>query len=242
MTTTCLGPIPGKLRIRHLESTAAEKDAILLLRLATMSVTQKSRDKSRSPPRKYDSQTKVKGYSSSPSRKCDHQTKIRNKSPTLPRKHDRQTRNEDSSQESRQRKLQRDLDDLQRGLRLLPTRKIGECSRGVSDHIVCAFCEAQGAHYSDSCPVYTNEDERFELIMRDGRCQYCLERCADREECKRKSNPCWYCSIVRPTILRFLIPNNEWHHRALCSVPNSKDRIRDAIEDVRSSLEKSSRP
>ncbi|VDP37578.1 unnamed protein product [Heligmosomoides polygyrus] len=42
MITACLGPIQGKLRIRHLESTAAEKDAILLLRPVTMSVTQKS--------------------------------------------------------------------------------------------------------------------------------------------------------------------------------------------------------
>nr|CDJ96028.1 unnamed protein product [Haemonchus contortus] len=133
------------------------------------------------------------------------------------------------------KRLERDLYALREGLRRLPQRRIGERSRDAG---VCAFCKVRNDHFSDSCPKCIEGDQRFKIIMREGICQYCLRKCNKRaDECRQANEQCWYCSIVRNSVLDFIIPDDDGHHRALCSVPDSKDRIRHAIWNVRTQLE-----
>ncbi|KAK6033238.1 hypothetical protein OSTOST_00566, partial [Ostertagia ostertagi] len=80
----------------------------------------------------------------------------------------------------------KDLDDLERGLRLLPTRRITKSSPGIKPWVRCAFCGRRGIHYSDSCPDFPDGDQRYRLILQDDRCVYCLERCNPYVECREQ--------------------------------------------------------
>ncbi|KAK5986551.1 hypothetical protein GCK32_014128 [Trichostrongylus colubriformis] len=61
----------------------------------------------------------------------------------------------------RMEKLQKDLCELQYGLQLLPRRKITDSTTLIDPAIICVFCNRAGVHFSDSCPVITNGDERY---------------------------------------------------------------------------------
>ncbi|XGW11025.1 hypothetical protein V3C99_012490 [Haemonchus contortus] len=132
--------------------------------------------------------------------------------------------------------IERELEELERGLRLLPTRKIAYRPQQVKFSVTCAFCEIKGAHFSDSCPEVREGHQRRRIIRFSKKCFYCLGWCKDQKNCEEKEKECWYCSIVRDTALDFLIPDDDGHHRALCAVPNSKDRVRDVIQNVRQAL------
>ncbi|EYB91373.1 hypothetical protein Y032_0206g1958 [Ancylostoma ceylanicum] len=134
------------------------------------------------------------------------------------------------------KELEQDLDDLYYGLKFLPQRKIGETSAGVESHVRCSFCGQYGVHYSDSCPELVNGDERFSFIVRERLCQYCLEDCNPRRRCKSRNKRCWYSGIVERTVLNFLIPNDDGHHRALCSIPDSKNKIAERIAEIKEEL------
>ncbi|EYC02070.1 hypothetical protein Y032_0102g3465 [Ancylostoma ceylanicum] len=134
------------------------------------------------------------------------------------------------------KELEQDLDDLYYGLKFLPQRKIGETSAGVESHVRCSFCGQYGVHYSDSCPELVNGDERFSFIVRERLCQYCLEDCNPRRRCKSRNKRCWCCGIVERTVLNFLIPNDDGHHRALCSIPDSKNKIAERIAEIKEEL------
>ncbi|EYC29867.1 hypothetical protein Y032_0005g2307 [Ancylostoma ceylanicum] len=134
------------------------------------------------------------------------------------------------------KELWRDLNNLLYGLNLLPKRKIGESSMGVAPHIRCTFCGQNGLHYSDSCPHITDGDDRWFFVREQGLCPHCLERCDPRRECWSKKKKCWYCSVVENTILRFLIPNDGGHHRALCNIPNSEGKIRERVQEIKRQL------
>lgn len=132
--------------------------------------------------------------------------------------------------------LKKELNNLLLGLELLPKRKIGESSSGVAPHITCTFCGLIGVHYSDSCPEITDGDARWHFVCDRGLCSHCLERFDPRRECWSKKKKCWHCSIVRNTILRFLILNDGGHHRALCNIPNSGMKIRERIQEIKQQL------
>ncbi|KAK6046453.1 hypothetical protein COOONC_16041 [Cooperia oncophora] len=133
--------------------------------------------------------------------------------------------------------LEQDLKELEEGLRLLPKRRFGESSRGVNPNITCAFCGIRGVHYSDSCSELVHGDDRYHYIRRNRRCTYCLGFCDPYSRCKEEEKDCWYCNVVRGTVLRFLIPRDDGHHKALCTIPDSKDKIREAIQEVRDELD-----
>ncbi|KAK6011427.1 hypothetical protein OSTOST_23485 [Ostertagia ostertagi] len=102
--------------------------------------------------------------------------------------------------------------------------------------------EPENIHFSDSCPKVVNGNDRFRLADRNGTCFLCLGSCP-RSGCLEDYKECWYCFIVRTRapILRFLIPKDKGHHRALCTIPDSKDRIRRAIREVQQEIEEAER-
>lgn len=136
--------------------------------------------------------------------------------------------------------IQRDLWDLQRGLQMLPKRKYNDCPALVHQRLICAFCRESALHFSDSCPEIRSGEERLAFVERNNLCRFCLLRC-DGVNCKYRYKKCWYCEIVEVTILRFLIPVDEGHHRALCSIPDSKERIQERINEVSRELEAAKR-
>ncbi|ETN79146.1 hypothetical protein NECAME_09983 [Necator americanus] len=68
-------------------------------------------------------------------------------------------------------------------------------------------------------------------------CQYCLMDCDPNRRCRCQDKPCWYCSVVRRTILDFLIPMEGGHHRAFCNIPNSKEKIAARIDELEREIE-----
>ncbi|KAK6012713.1 hypothetical protein OSTOST_22115 [Ostertagia ostertagi] len=138
--------------------------------------------------------------------------------------------------EIRRAQLQDDLTRLEYGLERLPKRRIGDAtsSRAQPPRRPCTFCNQCGGHYSDSCPDIVSGADRLRFVDYQGLCRYCLEFC--EKSCNRENKGCFYCEVVENTILNFLIPE-EPHHRALCTVPDSKDRIRLEIWRVRKEIE-----
>ncbi|KAK6031841.1 hypothetical protein OSTOST_01996 [Ostertagia ostertagi] len=101
----------------------------------------------------------------------------------------------------------------------------------------CTFCGSV-AHYSNSCPRITDGDERYRFVRNRDLCQYCLNDCNPCVVCSRKEDECFYCEIMsKKECLRFLIPNDGGHHRALCNVPDSRNRIAERIREVEREIE-----
>ncbi|KAK6017612.1 hypothetical protein OSTOST_16862 [Ostertagia ostertagi] len=65
----------------------------------------------------------------------------------------------------RARDLRMEIKSMERTLARYPYRMIVEKSKGISSKIDCAFCGALGCHYSDSCPVVINGNERHEITL-----------------------------------------------------------------------------
>lgn len=61
--------------------------------------------------------------------------------------------------------------------RYLSQRKIGRCSEGIVERIICAFCNASAQHFSVSCPNITSSVDEFNFIRNERLCQYCLTNC-----------------------------------------------------------------
>ncbi|KAL6729886.1 hypothetical protein Aduo_000897 [Ancylostoma duodenale] len=72
--------------------------------------------------------------------------------------------------------------------------------------------------------------------MRERLCQYCLEDCDPRRRCRSRNKRCWYCGVVERTILNFLKPDDNGHHRALCPIPDSKNKIAQRIAEIKEEL------
>ncbi|KHJ91498.1 integrase core domain protein [Oesophagostomum dentatum] len=134
------------------------------------------------------------------------------------------------------RRLEDEINDLRGELRWLPVRRIGETSRGVDPSIVCTFCKDAGRHYSDSCPMMTNGNQRFYYVQDNDLCKYCLMDCEPSRPCPSRRKRCWYCERVEHTVLDFLIPRDGGHHRALCSIPDARPRVMQLIEHRRQEL------
>ncbi|XGW23117.1 hypothetical protein V3C99_005396, partial [Haemonchus contortus] len=140
---------------------------------------------------------------------------------------ERRQKEEESRRRERQEyieDLENELDQLYQGRTLLPHRKIGDGPETVPEHMKCAFCGIYGRHYSDSCSLITDGDERYRFIQKERRCRLCLGKNHGPDDCRTEEKSCWYCDVIMDTALDFLISKQK-HHRALCRVPNSKDRI-----------------
>ncbi|EYC34095.1 hypothetical protein Y032_0001g239 [Ancylostoma ceylanicum] len=92
--------------------------------------------------------------------------------------------------------LEREVAEMERCFQVFPFRKLGDSSRGLQGDIVCAFCEAEGQHYSDSCAQVVNGDQRLEIINIRGWCKYCLEDCPVNRQCKFARKQCWCCLVA----------------------------------------------
>ncbi|KAL6726914.1 hypothetical protein Aduo_008842 [Ancylostoma duodenale] len=132
--------------------------------------------------------------------------------------------------------LERELAEMERYFQVFPFRKLGDSSRGVQGDIICAFCEAEGQHYSDSCAQVINGDQRLEIINIKGWCKYCLEDCPVNRQCKFAKKQCWYCRQLEGTVFEELIPRDGGHHRALCNVPDAKSEARSWILEAKEEL------
>ncbi|KAK6032926.1 hypothetical protein OSTOST_00887 [Ostertagia ostertagi] len=86
----------------------------------------------------------------------------------------------------------------------------GEIYREEEKFMRCAFCEATGMHYSDSCVVIRLARERRQVLMEKRRCQLCLEKhCSgDRYSCPKYYASCHHCRFPG-------------HHSAVCELPDA---------------------
>ncbi|KAK6031620.1 hypothetical protein OSTOST_02228 [Ostertagia ostertagi] len=144
---------------------------------------------------------------------------------------ERRRRQEEEERQRYIRELETELDELYRGRYLLPHRKIGD---GEGTDVTCSFCGRFGRHFSDSCTDIVRGKERLDFILRRKMCRHCLGA-HESKYCRADEKSCWYCDIVRNTALRFLI-ENDGHHRALCKIPDSRDRISERIRTVRDQI------
>ncbi|KAK6060462.1 hypothetical protein COOONC_01881 [Cooperia oncophora] len=112
-----------------------------------------------------------------------------------------------------------DFDRMLRQLeeeRLCPPRRYdqGYINKAHERFMRCAFCEAVGYHYSDSCTVVRDVASRRQLIESNNRCEQCLEViCARGLTCKKSLTICFYC-------------RSRGHHSALCELPDYSESIR----------------
>ncbi|KAL6738879.1 hypothetical protein Aduo_012377 [Ancylostoma duodenale] len=84
----------------------------------------------------------------------------------------------------------------------------------------CAFCDAKGLHYSDSCPASRTVAERREIIW----CRLCLDTMHRTDKCKRAIKRCNYCGSFE-------------HHTAICVLLEEKDAMEKEYADLRRQLD-----
>ncbi|KAK6041062.1 hypothetical protein COOONC_21433 [Cooperia oncophora] len=71
----------------------------------------------------------------------------------------------------------------------------------------CAFCFAEGRHYSDSCPEVRTVEERLDSLRRRRRCTICLDiECDMGYFCPKYSKRCHHC-------------HKAGHASAVCTLP-----------------------
>ncbi|KAK6017016.1 hypothetical protein OSTOST_17495 [Ostertagia ostertagi] len=146
-------------------------------------------------------------------------------------------RNDSSDEIIRINRLQEDLWKMEEVLQKFPYRMIGDSDDAKSGK-PCAFCGKINYHFSDSCPEVVDGNERYHIVNSGKLCVRCLGNCP-RYKCKFQKNPrsCWYCDRIRGTIAEDLIPDDDGHHKALCSVPNSRKLLMDRITSLRREIE-----
>ncbi|KAL6723271.1 hypothetical protein Aduo_018292 [Ancylostoma duodenale] len=69
------------------------------------------------------------------------------------------------------------------------------------------FCDTFGQHYSDSCPPYTNEQERIRILHEKYKCQLYLDTyCTGGRSCQKRYTACYHWWKYR-------------HNSAICELP-----------------------
>ncbi|KAL6727980.1 hypothetical protein Aduo_009799 [Ancylostoma duodenale] len=69
----------------------------------------------------------------------------------------------------------------------------------------CAFCNAAGDHYSDSCTVTKKARDRLALLDAVKRCRMCLEiACPEDRRCRKYNTRCYHCKSLG-TIRQYVI-------------------------------------
>ncbi|VDO35676.1 unnamed protein product [Haemonchus placei] len=132
-------------------------------------------------------------------------------------------------------RLQEDLWKIKKVLKKFPYRMIGD-TKGVASDKPCAFCGKTKRHFSDSCPKVTNGNERYHIVSTGKLCVHCLDNCP-KHKCKFKPRSCWYCDRVRGTIAEDMIPEDNGHHKALCSVADSRSLLVNRIASLKKEIE-----
>ncbi|KAK6017222.1 hypothetical protein OSTOST_17289 [Ostertagia ostertagi] len=88
----------------------------------------------------------------------------------------------------------------------------------------CAFCEARGEHYSDSCPAVRDGESRRAAANRSNRCYLCLDWwCARGVLCSKYGNRCFHCG-------------KSDHHSALCCAPDLAREMEIEIDGLKEEL------
>ncbi|VDL66090.1 unnamed protein product, partial [Nippostrongylus brasiliensis] len=101
---------------------------------------------------------------------------------------DRGEKNENNS--DKESNIQEDLHEMEMCLYRLPKRKIGRVVFGKLPRHPCTFCNQKGVHFSDSCPIMTHGDERFQYVKKKGICQYCILPGCPEVNCPQRNTEC----------------------------------------------------
>lgn len=137
----------------------------------------------------------------------------------------------------RARELEREIAKMEKDLASFPYRHREDDCKGISPTMKCAFCRAEGEHFSDACTLWRSGDARRNIVRSMGYCKFCLEIDHEEAECGLKEKVCWYCSRVIGTAFEVLIPEDgRFHHRSLCNVPDKKPLARAMLENARREL------
>ncbi|RCN42796.1 hypothetical protein ANCCAN_11229 [Ancylostoma caninum] len=83
----------------------------------------------------------------------------------------------------------------------------------------CAFCERVGDHYSDSCTVFRNVEERKRLLQSRRRCVACLDVVFTSHICRKRNAPCYHCKA-------------RGHNSAICDLPEKSEEIRRQLHNA----------
>lgn len=93
--------------------------------------------------------------------------------------------------------------------------------RSQDGYMKCAFCEAVGTHYSDSCTNIRDANSRRQAITDANKCILFLEYVCSRDRtCKKYNTLCFHCRQLG-------------HHSALCELHERIDIIRARLENAR---------
>ncbi|VDL75863.1 unnamed protein product [Nippostrongylus brasiliensis] len=107
--------------------------------------------------------------------------------------------------------------------RCAPRRFGGRVDQNRERYMKCAFCNAIGNHYSDSCSNVRNINSRRQLIEEKELCLTCLEwNCPRGNRCRKATVLCFHC-------------REQGHHSALCDLPEQSEEIRMRLNNARES-------
>ena len=120
--------------------------------------------------------------------------------------------------------------EVERAIQELPRRILQDAPEKITANIICAFCKTRGRHFSDSCYVITDGDERYNLAVEEGLCHRCLLGHGGR--CRNPFRPCFYCERVSGTVSEEYCPKDEDHHKALCPIPNAENKLQQRIQRI----------
>ncbi|VDO23852.1 unnamed protein product [Heligmosomoides polygyrus] len=126
---------------------------------------------------------------------------------------------------------------IRHGLRAIPERKQEMFSTGICATMECVFCREPGAHYSDSCPDFTDGDQRYQIVKDRKRCPLCMEHCERRGYCAYIDKKCFYCTRARNTIFEQHRPRDNGHHTALCTIPERMKEARVELNRIEQEIQ-----
>ncbi|VDO94318.1 unnamed protein product [Heligmosomoides polygyrus] len=126
---------------------------------------------------------------------------------------------------------------IRHGLRAIPERKQEMFSPGICATMECVFCREPGAHYSDSCPDFTDGDQRYQIVKNRKRCPLCMEHCERRGYCAYIDKKCFYCTRARNTIFEQHRPRDNGHHTALCTIPERMEEARVELNRIEQEIQ-----
>ncbi|KAK6764832.1 hypothetical protein RB195_024959 [Necator americanus] len=128
------------------------------------------------------------------------------------------------------------ITQMERDLEYFPFTDPGDRCAGLQTTMRCAFCDAEGEHFSDACPMFRSGDERFDITRAKRWCTFCIGDCPRNVPCRLRERQCWYCTRVKDTIFAALRPRDNGHHRSLCNVPDKRHLARERLVNAKEEL------
>ncbi|EYC45479.1 hypothetical protein Y032_0426g1253 [Ancylostoma ceylanicum] len=132
--------------------------------------------------------------------------------------------------------LEEEITQMERDLEYFPFRDPDDRCESLLTTMRCAFCDAEGEHFSDACLVFRSGDERFDIIRAKDWCTFCIRDCSRNIPCRLRERQCWYCTRVADTVFSDLRPRDRGHHRSLCNVPDKRHLARERLFNAREEL------